>query len=48
MNIQNVLKIPQRLRAVPLGPRYQEINSSINFSVLFYQIGMARASPFSL
>ena len=31
----NVLKISPRLRAVPLGLRYQGIGSSINFSVSF-------------
>ena len=46
MNIQDILKISPQLRAVLLVPRYQEINSSIKFSVLFYQIGMARAGLF--
>ena len=48
MNIQNVLNISSRLHAIQLGPRYQEITSLINFSILFYQLGMARAGPFSL
>ena len=35
IKISNVLKISSRLRAVPLGVRYQGIGSSINFSVFF-------------
>ena len=35
IKISNVLKISPRLRAVPLGLRYQGIGSSINFSVSF-------------
>ena len=35
IKISNVLKISPRLRAVPLGLRYQGIGSSINFSVFF-------------
>ena len=45
IKISNVLKYSPRLRAVPLGLRYQEIGSSINFSVFFPQSGMARAGP---
>ena len=48
MNIQNDFKISPRLRPVPLSPRYQELNSSMNFLILFYQIRMARAGPFLL
>ena len=43
IKISNVLKISPRLRAVPLGLRYQGIGSSINFSVFFHQSGRARA-----
>ena len=35
IKISNVLKISPRLRGVPLGLRYQGIDSSISFSVFF-------------
>ena len=35
VKFSNVLKIYPRLRAVPLGVRYQGIGSSINFSGFF-------------
>ena len=35
IKISNVLKIPPRFRAVPLGLRYQGIGSSDTFSVQF-------------
>ena len=43
IKISNVLNISPRLRAAPSGLRYQEIGSSINFSVFFHQSEMDRA-----
>ena len=44
IKISNVLKISPRLRAVPLGVRYQGIGTSIS-CFFFHQSGIAQAGP---